>query len=83
VIVAGAFGVASIVLVEAAVDFLRMGMEMSAGDAMPSWGETLGEAGLHESAWWLIVFPGVALLVTLISLNLLGEAARDALDPNA
>jgi peptide/nickel transport system permease protein len=77
-IVAGAFGVASIVLVEAAVDFLRMG----AADAVPSWGETLGEARLHGSAWWLMAFPGAALFATLVALNLIGEAARDALDPS-
>jgi peptide/nickel transport system permease protein len=77
-IVAGAFGVASIVLVEAAVDFLRMGST----DAVASWGETLGEARLHSEAWWLVVFPGAALFATLVALNLVGEAARDALDPN-
>jgi peptide/nickel transport system permease protein len=76
-LVAAAFGVASIVLMEAAVDFLRMGSP----DAVASWGESLGEARTHFGAWWLIVFPGAGLLTTLIALNLLGEAARDALDP--
>lgn len=76
-IVAAAFGVASIILAEAAVDFLRVGSPETA----PSWGESLGEARLHAEAWWLIVFPGAALLITLVALNLLGEAARSALDP--
>jgi len=76
-IVAAAFGVASIILAEAAVDFLRVGPP----DTMASWGEALGEARGHAGAWWLIVFPGAALLATLLSLNLIGEAARDALDP--
>jgi peptide/nickel transport system permease protein len=76
-IVAAAFGVASIILAEAAVDFLRVGPP----DTMASWGEALGEARGHAGAWWLIVFPGMALLATLLSLNLIGEAARDALDP--
>jgi peptide/nickel transport system permease protein len=76
-IVAATFGIASVVLVEAAVDFLRVGSP----DTMASWGEALGEARANASAWWLMVFPGAALLVTLIALNLVGEAARDALDP--
>jgi peptide/nickel transport system permease protein len=76
-IVAAAFGVASVVLIEAAVDFLRVGSP----DTMASWGEAMGEARANGSAWWLIVFPGAALLATLVSLNLVGEAARDALDP--
>ncbi|MDP9036388.1 MAG: ABC transporter permease [Myxococcota bacterium] len=76
-IVAAAFGVASVVLVEASLDFLRAGSY----DSMSSWGESMGEARAHANAWWLVVFPGVALLATLIALNLVGEAARDALDP--
>jgi peptide/nickel transport system permease protein len=76
-IVAAAFGVASIILAEAAVDFLRVGSP----DTMASWGEALGQSRLNAGAWWLIVCPGGALLVTLVSLNLVGEAARSALDP--
>jgi peptide/nickel transport system permease protein len=76
-IVAAAFGIASVVLVEAAVDFLHAGPP----DLTASWGESLGEARGHAGAWWLIAFPGSALLALLIALNLVGEAARDALDP--
>jgi peptide/nickel transport system permease protein len=76
-LVAIAFGIASVVLVEAAVDFLHVGPP----DATASWGEALGEARGHADAWWLVVFPGASLLVLLIALNLVGEAARDALDP--
>jgi peptide/nickel transport system permease protein len=76
-IVAAAFGVASVVLVEASVDFLRPG----AATGMASWGESLGEARTHPGAWWLIVFPGAALLATLAALHMVGEAAREALDP--
>jgi len=76
-IVAMVFGVASVVLVEAAVDFLRVGSP----DTTASWGEAMGEARAHAGAWWLIVFPGLALLTTLIACILVGEAARDALDP--
>jgi peptide/nickel transport system permease protein len=76
-LVAAAFGVASVILIEAAVDFLRVGPP----DTMASWGESLGEARGHPGAWWLVFFPGTALLATLVALNLIGEAARDALDP--
>jgi peptide/nickel transport system permease protein len=76
-IVAATFGVASVILVEAAVDFLGV----APPDTMASWGEALGEARASSGAWWLVVFPGTALLATLVALNLVGEAARDALDP--
>jgi peptide/nickel transport system permease protein len=76
--VAMAFGVSSVVVLEAAVDFLRVGSP----DTMASWGEAMGEARSHAEAWWLIAFPGLALLVTLVGSTLVGEAARDALDPN-
>jgi peptide/nickel transport system permease protein len=77
VLVAGTFGVASVVLVEASLDFLRVGGPASSA----SWGETLSETREHFGAWWLLVFPGVAVFVTVVALNLVGEALRDALDP--
>jgi peptide/nickel transport system permease protein len=76
-IVATAFGVAQVVLVEAALDFLRVG----APNVTASWGETLSEARDHAGAWWLLAFPGAMLFITVAALNLVGEALRDALDP--
>jgi peptide/nickel transport system permease protein len=76
-IVGATFAVAWVVLVEASVDFLRGGFP----DAAASWGQLMGQARTHDHAWWLIVFPGAALLATLIALTLVGEAARNALDP--
>jgi peptide/nickel transport system permease protein len=76
-IVAAAFGVAAVVVIEAAVDFLGAG----ASETLASWGESMGEARAHPDAWWLIAFPGAALLATLVALHLVGEAARNALDP--
>ena len=64
-------------LVEASLDFLRVGGPPGSA----SWGETLSEAREHLGAWWLLVFPGVAVFVTVVALNLVGEALRDALDP--
>jgi peptide/nickel transport system permease protein len=77
ILVAATFGVASVVLVEASLDFLRVGTPPGAA----SWGETLSETREHLGAWWLLVFPGVAVFVTVVALNLVGEALRDALDP--
>jgi peptide/nickel transport system permease protein len=76
-VVGATFAIAWVVLVEATVDFLRVGSP----DTMASWGETMGEARAYAQAWWLVAFPGGALLATLIALNLVGEAARNALDP--
>jgi peptide/nickel transport system permease protein len=76
-IVATMFGIASVVLIEAAVDFLHVGPQAG----LASWGEAMGEARGNEGAWWLIAFPGLALLATLVALNLVGEAARNAVDP--
>jgi peptide/nickel transport system permease protein len=82
-LVGATFAIAWVVLIEATIDFLRVGSAdaMTAMSAMPSWGETMGEARLHGEAWWLVAFPGALLLTTLIALNLVGEAARNALDP--
>jgi peptide/nickel transport system permease protein len=76
-LVAAAFAVAWVVLVQATVDFLRV----SSPDTMASWGEMMGEARGKAHAWWLVAFPAAALLATLVALNLIGEAARNALDP--
>jgi peptide/nickel transport system permease protein len=77
ILVAATFGIASVVLVDAALDFLHVGLPAP----VASWGEMLGETRDHVSAWWLLAFPGLLLFVTVVSLNLLGEALRDALDP--
>ena len=76
-IVGATFAMAWVVLVEASVDFLRGGPP----GAVASWGRLMAEARTNDAAWWLVVFPGAALLVTLIALTLVGEAARNALDP--
>jgi len=77
VVVGATFAIAWVVLIEATVDFLRVGSP----DTMASWGEMMGEARAQAHAWWLVAFPGAALLATLIALNLVGEAARNAIDP--
>jgi peptide/nickel transport system permease protein len=76
-VVASTFGVAAVVLIEAQVSFLGFGVP---GEP-PSWGALMGEARSQPEAWWLLAFPGVALLTTLLSFHLVGEALRDGLDP--
>lgn len=63
---------------EATLSFLGLGVV----PPTPSWGNMLAEAlGYYQVAWWFLVFPGLALLVTTLSFNLLGDSVRDALDP--
>ena len=78
VVVSAILGVASAVLVESALSFLGLGVQ----PPVPSWGNilTLGKDNI-EIAWWLSVFPGLAILLTVLSYNLVGEGLRDALDP--
>ena len=66
------------IIFEASLSFLGVGVP----DEIPSWGSMLSDAaGVFESAWWLLVSPGVALLLTVLAFNLLGDGLRDALDP--
>ena len=70
--------VATAILVEAGLSFLGFGVQPPA----PSWGNILTEGRTYIfDAWWLTVFPGLAILITVLSFNLLGEGLRDALDP--
>jgi len=78
VLVSATLGVAGAILTESALSFLGIGVQ----PPTPSWGNMLitGKQTLG-SAWWLSVFPGLAILLTVLGYNLLGEGIRDALDP--
>jgi peptide/nickel transport system permease protein len=78
VLVSAVLGVAGAVLVESSLSFLGIGVR----PPTPSWGNilTLGKDNI-EIAWWLSVFPGLAILVTVMGYNLLGEGIRDSIDP--
>ena len=78
VLVSATLGVAGAILAESGLSFLGLGVQ----PPTPSWGNILieGKANI-EIAWWLSVFPGLAILVTVLAYNLLGEGLRDALDP--
>lgn len=78
VYVSGVLGVAGAILGESSLSFLGLGVQ----PPQPSWGGilTAGKDNL-EIAWWLSVYPGLAIFVTVLGYNLLGEGLRDALDP--
>ncbi len=71
------FGVASAILAEATLSFLGLGLVDS-----PSWGQMLNQS-VQSSVfnWWMAVFPGGAIFMTVFAYNLMGEALRDAIDP--
>ena len=78
VIVSSVLGVASAVLVESGLSFLGLGVQAP----QASWGNILTDGKEYiQFAWWLSLFPGLAILITVLGYNLLGEGLRDALDP--
>jgi ABC-type dipeptide/oligopeptide/nickel transport system permease subunit len=77
-IVQGTLGIASAILSAAALSFLGLGAEVP----KPEWGLMLGEERNSVfNAPFLVFFPGLAIMVTVLSFNLLGDGLRDALDP--
>jgi len=78
VFISAVLGVAAAVLLESSLSFLGLGIQ----PPTPSWGNILTDGKSNiEIAWWLSVFPGLAILITVLGYNLLGEGLRDALDP--
>ena len=77
-IVQTSLSLAFAILSEAALSFLGLGVQPPA----PSWGRMLFDGrGFVTDAWWLGVFPGLAILLTVLAFNLVGDALRDVLDP--
>lgn len=78
-IVIASFNVASVILAEASLSFLGLGVPPT----VPTWGGILAESRdqLLGGYWWLAVFPGIAIMLTVLSLNILGDWLRDFLDP--
>ena len=78
-IVIASFNVASVILAEAALSFLGLGVPPQ----IPTWGSMLAESRDHIFArrWWLPVFPGMAILLTVLAFNIVGDWLRDYLDP--
>jgi len=78
VLVSAAFGVAGAILTESGLSYLGFG----APPPTPTWGEMISQGKEHlEEAWWLIVFPGLSIFVSVTIYNLAGEGLRDAMDP--
>ena len=77
--VIASFNVASVILTEASLSFLGLGVPPS----VPTWGSMLAESRdtLLANKWWLAVFPGLAIMLTVLSFNILGDWLRDVLDP--
>lgn len=77
-IVQASLGIGQIILIEAALSFLGLGAQ----PPTPSWGAMLSNGRMYlMTAWWLTVFPGVAIMIVVLGFNLLGDGLRDALDP--
>jgi peptide/nickel transport system permease protein len=78
-IVIASFNIASVILSEAALSFLGLGVPPT----VPTWGGMLAESRdqLLAGRWWLAIFPGVAIMATALSFNILGDWLRDFLDP--
>ncbi|MCX7821867.1 MAG: ABC transporter permease [Syntrophobacterales bacterium] len=78
VLVAIVFGVAGAILTESGLSFLGFGVP----PPTPSWGDILSQSRDYvEFAWWLTVFPGSAIFLTITAYNVVGEGLRDAMDP--
>ncbi len=80
VLVSASFGVAAAILTESALSFLGLGVPLPTA----SWGGILSAAHDHiEYAWWMVLFPGLAIFITVAAFNMIGERFREALDPRS
>jgi len=78
VLVSAVFGIAGAILTESSLSFLGFGVP----PPTPSWGDILSQSRDYiEFAWWLTVFPGFAIFMSITAYNLVGEGLRDAMDP--
>ncbi|TVR77855.1 MAG: ABC transporter permease [Chitinophagaceae bacterium] len=77
VLIAIAFGVASAILIESTLSFLGIGVPAE----VVTWGSLLSDARNVPDAWWLAIFPGFAIFITVTIFNLIGDGLADALDP--
>jgi peptide/nickel transport system permease protein len=78
IVIVASFTVAQMILIEAALDFLGMGIQ----PPTPTWGVMLADARNYLTvAWWPTAFPGLFIMLSVLSVNLIGDWLRDALDP--
>jgi peptide/nickel transport system permease protein len=78
VIVLGTLGIAGTILAISGLSFLGLG----AKPPSPEWGAMLSQARVYiRRAWWMTTFPGLAIMISVLAINVIGDALRDALDP--
>ena len=78
VIVAATLGIGNVIILEAGLSFLGLGVQ----PPTPSWGSIIQDGSQHVAAhWWVSLFPGLAVVITVMAFNALGEGLRDALEP--
>jgi len=76
--VAATLGTGTAILAAASLSFLGLGSQPPS----PEWGRMLSEGrGYLRDQWWISTFPGLAIMLTVLAMNLLGDGLRDALDP--
>jgi peptide/nickel transport system permease protein len=77
-LVVATLDMARVIVIESALSFLGLGVQPPA----PTWGGMLADGRVYiTTAWWLATFPGLAILVTVLGINLFGDGLRDTLDP--
>jgi len=78
IVVIATFDVGRIIILESTLSFLGLGVQ----PPTPSWGSDLRDAAIYvRQAWWMATFPGLAIMLVVLGVNLLGDALRDVLDP--
>ena len=78
IIVQGTMAIAQMILLAAGLSFIGLGVQ----PPTPEWGTMLSDVlQFAQSAWWVVTFPGLAILLTVLAFNLMGDGLRDALDP--
>ena len=78
IIVQATLGVGTAIILAAALSFLGLGVQ----PPVPEWGSMLSAARTYmRDYWYMVAFPGLAIMVTVLALNLFGDGLRDALDP--
>ena len=79
IVVIATLQVAQVIIAEAFLSFLGLGVQ----PPTPAWGNMLGEGRVYMlNSWWIAAFPGLAIFVTTLTINLMGNALRDWLDPH-
>ena len=77
VLVSIAFAISAAIIIEAALSFFGMGVSATT----VTWGSLINEGRTAPNAWWLAIFPGLMIFISVVAYNLIGEGLRDALDP--